>query len=322
MKRFFSMLVVLIMLFALVGCNSSTDATIAKNEANVPRFFNPIPFYPEIVKYEEPDVETVTITSKEQKRFEDIFEALSQGYGINKSSPNLRVISAESMYRGYGTIEVDAFYTEYADTITWVEGTLSEQESIAAHEVLHYLSDNGEFVGIRYNICGYSAGSSLDEGITNLFSTQYFPHQDGLCIYEFETEVAELFSIIYGEEFEKIYFSSNVESLKEDFNKDVQDIYFGIDYEFYNGEVAFLTPFDILVGSLNAYTNSLMLIEQNPEEHIVVVMSQVDMITEMMLYYAKANGKEKEVKKSLKEFVKNEKMIAWSEYSSILEIIE
>ena len=225
-----------------------------------------------------------TTPVKEQDRdfVFSVFEDISKLYGVEKSKPNIAHFhphdNITSQY-SKGCIYIN--FLSYAN--------IEDARGVIAHELIHYLTDNGQFTGFRYTLDDtYILGQSLSEGVTTYFSTKYAPDS----AYPYETHVAKLVSICYGEErLKNDFFSTNVSNLRNDFNRSLKKHYPSQNY----GSLT-LTPFDLMTCCLNTYGDST---------DDSVQKSQMLAVEEMFLYYAKSKGYESEVKEEISNFATN-----------------
>ena len=221
-----------------------------------------------------------TTPVKEQDRdfVFSVFEDISKLYDVEKNRPNIAHFHPHD--------NITSQYSKgciYIDFLSYVN--IEDAKGGIAHELIHYLTDNGQFTGFRYTLNDtYIFGQSLSEGVTNYFSTKYAPNPT----YQYETHVAKLVSICYGEEKLNDFFSTNVSNLRNDFNNSLKKHYPNQTYDSLT-----LTPFDLMTSVLNTYSDST---DDSVQE------TQMLAVEEMFLYYAKSKGYESEVKEEISNF--------------------
>lgn len=208
-----------------------------------------------------------------------VFEEISQMYGLEKSAPNI------GYFHPHGTI-----FSQYSKNCIYIDfmnySNIEDAKSAIAHELVHYLSDDNVLFGFDYALDDtYLFGHTFTEGVTNYFSTKYAPDS---C-YQYETHVASLIAICYGEEaLANDFFSSDVTKLKSDFDNSLKKY-----YRNQRLDSITLTPFDIMTSMLNTYG-------QSHDDQIRI--NQMLAIDEMLLYYAKQKGCEITVKEEILKF--------------------
>lgn len=301
---------ILMVVMLLVGCTSKVETT--EKAVNL-EYYNPIPLFFEIDAEAGKDsfAKLSSETSGEQKEMVlQVFQELCEEYHINKENPEVKTLTAESMSEINGStswMPTGVYGGE--KTIYLREGFSRKDISVGCHELCHYLSGDGVkyFIGEKY-----VTGSALNEGFTNYFSTRLYPHPKMQSVYEFETFVASQFVAIVGEEVaEKMYFHGAISELRDDFNNSLKDIY--PDEEV---EDVISTPFDTLCGTMQAYSYSMSMVDEN-QEFVDYAMMCVDCIEEMILNYAEQKGEKTECQKMLGEFLMAEQAITWTQFSNL-----
>lgn len=210
-----------------------------------------------------------------------IFEDLSQMYGVHKSTPGVGYFHPHD--------NIDCQYSKGTIYISFNDySNLEDVKTGIAHELTHYLSENGRFFGFLYTLDDkYIFGCSFSEGVTNYFSTKYYPDSR---YYQYETHVAKLTSMCYGEEaLSKDFFASDISYLRADFNSALSRYYHNTSYD----SLTF-TPFDLMTSFLNAYGDTSI--------DDTTRVNQMLAVDEMFLYYAKQKGCENEVKEEISSF--------------------
>ena len=210
-----------------------------------------------------------------------VFEELSQMYGIEKSAPSIAYFHPHD--------HIDSQYYDGCIYINFMDyDTIEDSKSAIAHELIHYLTDNNGVFAFQY-ILGdtYLFGSAFNEGVTNYFSNKYALNDEA---YLYETHVASLIAICYGEKaLKNDFFSSDITKLRVDFNNSLKKIY--ANQQFDNVTV---TPFDLMTSMLNTFG------ETSDNQ---VRINQMLAIEEMLLFYAKEKGCEDEVRTEVSNFV-------------------
>jgi len=210
-----------------------------------------------------------------------VFEEVSQMYGIEKSAPSIAYFHPH-----------DHIYSQYYDGYIYINfmdyDTVEDSKSAIAHELIHYLTDNNGVFAFEYTLEDtYLFGNAFNEGVTNYFSNKY-AFDDTAYLYE--THVASLIAICYGDKaLENDFFSSDITKLRADFNNSLKKIY--ANQRFDN---VTLTPFDLMTSMLNTFG----MTADNQ-----VRINQMLAIEEMLLFYSKAKGCENEVKMEISNFI-------------------
>lgn len=238
-----------------------------------------------------------------QEKIENIFETLCTQYNIQKELPKIEVITKKQAKKFWGNTDEVGDLGQYNDGVLYLLENC--HEGVIAHELCHYLSDNGEVEGMHYQAEDIIIGRYFNEGITNYFSTKLFPHDEYYSIYEYETHVAKLLAIIYGEEnLQNAYFSGNPEGLRNDINACIQEY-----YEVYHLNGVPMYAFEAMATSIDTYTMAYLYAVQGPAvdefyyEDIALSNAEAQSVEEMLLFYAREKGVEKEVKKEIKSFM-------------------
>lgn len=208
-----------------------------------------------------------------------VFEEVSQLYGLEKKAPNIAYFKPHD--------NINCQYSKgciYIDFMNY--DNIEDAKSAIAHELVHYLTDNDALYGFNYALDDmYLFGHTFNEGVTNYFSSKYSPDS---C-YQYETHVASLIAICYGEEaLANDFFSSDVTNLKSDFDYALKKYYSN---QKLNSVT--LTPFDLMTSLINTYG-------QSSDNQIRI--NQMLAIDEMLLYYAKQKGCEVAVKEEILKF--------------------
>ena len=317
MKRIIAFICSCTMLMMLCGCSQK------------PQYYNPAPlFFPmdNIISCQYPEGrEPSSVLLNE---CEEIFKNLSKHYNIEKELPSIRVLSLKEMAEATGkpeTIEVVGAYKD--GTLYIVDDCFVDEgfKATIAHELLHYLSDNGNEAGpgLRYCSQGQLMGATLDEGVTNYLSTLVYPFPDYVCVYEFETHAAEQLALAVGEDkLAEAYFKSDILAIKEAFDNSLKETYKTITVEEYkstNMEGIVLSPFDIFTGTLNAYNYFLSSISMYTS-NLNYAMLQAETAEEMLMFYGSVNGVEEKMKQNLTKFLESENQITWTYYTRLEEL--
>lgn len=224
-----------------------------------------------------------------------IYDDLSSYYHVSKAFPTIRSMSREQVDELLGSVNSGAFLALYDANALYLLSDANLDDvyfAVIAHELMHYIADTGDLHGFVYYI-NESPILFLDEGIATYFSAQRFPYDDIFStLYEYETHVAHLLSIIYGEDrLLHDYLDNNIDNIRDDFNKAVKYVYKNIE----DDNIVY-TPFDIMAKTLDAY--SFHFYEGNDAEAYIYARS----IEEMLLFYGKTKGLEEEVKTAIKQF--------------------
>lgn len=295
---------------ALLIITATILATFCSCTAKEPRFFYDIYSFYSVEEFKNSPykIKAPTASEEELKLIKDIFSKLCEDYNINKELPPVKILTKERAEALWGTTEYGGCLAEYnGGTLYLTEDNI--QEGVIAHELCHYLSDNGTYGGVIYQVDDIVLGVYLNEGITNYFATREFKHSEYYNVYEYETHVATLLAIIFGEEnLKKVFYSGDVTALRDDFNNAVKK-YYGTsvvkdtDIEF--------EPFDAMASCLETYTLSYAdavneALHGGSDTSLLVSLSlaEAQSIEEMLVFYAKEKGVKKEVEKEIKAFTK------------------
>lgn len=327
MKKKVSIVIIIAML-AMVLLTSCSNQKGASSEVS---YYNPIPYVREVVDNTDYNFyvhfEGRELNATEKQTFNQIYKKLAISYNSQKEMPLVQIVTQKELLDAYGNSSIipRGVYVSELKTLFVVEGAFENAIAVIAHEIMHYLSDNSSLQSLCYEKDNLMYGLHFSEGVTNLLSTKYFPFSMDSSVYEFETQVAKLFSIAYGEEeLAQGYLSSNFEALKNDFNNALEGIYFEkeVKLEFLDPHVTVnMSPYDLMVSCVDSYFLFLSCVESPDDEFTEFAMSQVDTITEMLLHYGEVKGVREEMEKSLSDFITNEYLISWSHYSNIGEMI-
>lgn len=328
-KVIYALLMAICAIFILTSCettaNSISDTASAVEMPEV-RENVPSMYYPDIFYYEEGEDSGVYefSTSSEPNDYiyelaNSVFAKVNKYYGIEKSAPNIKIVPNEEFDMLTGGVEIFATYKSEDKTIYIKKSFSRRYVAVLAHEYLHYLSDNGDKQGLKYNNENALLAKAFNEGATNYLTIQVFNYPDDTCVYEFETHVAELFATSIGEEkFAKAYFESDIQTLKTEFNQKTQETYPVEEMNGYNFD-----QFDVLVATLDSY--ELWLNELGYTGNTVYIeptMRAVNSVEQTMLYFANQSGKKDEALQIMRKFLKDEYQISWSYYSKIPELAE
>lgn len=279
-------------------------------------YYNPAPIFDDVQEDSNVAAEQSPrgkeLDEEQKHQVGEIFERLTEYYGIEKEMPEMRVISFEEMNGGTGTaVDMTGRYDKQLNVIYI---TPKFEEATVAHEMMHYFSGDG----LRYTFNGKRFGKFFSEGVTNYLSTKLYPFPDEVySIYELETHQAEMLATVIGDDkLAEAYFTGDITSLREDFNSTLSDWYGNVILE----DVE-LTPFDIYVGCIDAYFMFMTFIDEDTETVIEYISLEADTIESMMLAYGIKKGKSEEQKKLINKLLQNEDRISWSYYTSFSEMI-
>lgn len=241
-----------------------------------------------------------------KERVEDIFKTLCEQYNLQKELPKIVVLTRAQAEEVWGTTEDGGDLAQYNNGVLYL--IEESQDGVIAHELCHYLSDNGKLDGLFYQTDNVILGRYLNEGVTNYFSTKIFPHnEDHYTIYEYETHVAKILSIVYGEEkLKNAFFSGNPEELREDINECLQK-YYEV-YPLIDAGIP-MYAFEAMATSLDtfskayAYALQEFAAGQDYREDVALSLREAQSVEEMLVFYAREKGVEKEVKKEIEQFL-------------------
>lgn len=297
MKRRFLALIIVSTMLLLCSCG-----------VNKPQYFYTVYSF----EYEEDLEDVYEVDGKEpsKKQLEyvtNIFSVLCEYYNVKKSLPKIEVLTQEQSKSLWGTTEDGGCLALYDEGVLYL--TEDSKEGVIAHELCHYLSDNSKYCGTFYAIDDIVVGRYLNEGITNYFSTQKFQHVEDYDVYEYETHVAKVLSIIFGEEnLKNVFFNGDVSNLREDFNNSLRK-YYGIS-SVNHTDIKF-EPFDVMASCLDTYSYAYLQVMTGVMygnvDHSLQALSlaEAQCVEEMLVFYAKEKGVEKEVKEEILYFLEN-----------------
>lgn len=276
--------------------------------ANRPQYFYPVlsfDYAEEMANIYETDGKE---PSKNQLEYvTNIYSVLCDYYNIKKDLPAIKVLTQEQAKSLWGTTEDGGCLALYSNGVLYL--TENSGEGVIAHELCHYLSDNSTYGGTFYAIDNIVIGRYLNEGITNYFSTQKFQHDEYYVVYEYETHVAKVFSIIFGEEnLKNVFFNGDVSPLREDFNNSLKKYYGTTSVN--DTDIKF-EPFDIMASCLDTYSYVYLeamtgaMYGNVNQELIALSLTEAQCVEEMLVFYAKEKGVEEEVKEEILSFLEN-----------------
>lgn len=245
--------------------------------------------------------------SKELKeKVENIFKTLCEQYNIQKELPKIEVLTKKQVEEFWGTTDEEGgTLAEYNNGILYL--TENSHSGVIAHEICHYLSDNGDHEGVFYQTDNVTLGRYLNEGVANYFSSKVYPHDEYYMIYEYETHVAKLLVIVFGEEnLRNAFFNGDPEGLRNDINECLQKYYEvyplkGVGIPMYAFE-AMLTSLDTYSIAYNYYIQGFIA-GKDYQEDMALSFKEAQSVEEMLVFYAREKGVEKEVKKEIKQFL-------------------
>ena len=299
MKRRFLALFIIVstMLSLLCSCG-----------ANQPRYFYPVfSFGYADEMTEEYEVEGKEPSKKQLEYVTNIFNVLCDYFNVSKELPAIKVVTQEQAKSLWGTTEDGGCLALYDNGVLYL--TEESGEGVIAHELCHYLSDNSTYVGTFYTIDNIVLGKYLNEGITNYFSTQKFQHDEYYTVYEYETHIGKILSIVFGEEnLKNVFFNGDVSSLREDFNNSVKKYY---ETSSVKGTDIKFEPFDVMASCLDTYSYAYMqamtstMYGNVDKELVTLSLAEAQCVEEMLVFYAREKGMEKEVKEEILSFLEN-----------------
>ena len=208
----------------------------------------------------------------------EIFYNLTRYYHLDKPMPSIKFVS--STFIEETNISYDALY--YSGTIFLQKDTdIRKVKGTIAHEFCHYLADNGSREGLHipYDVADSSyLGAYLDEGVTNFLASKLYDTSEQ---YPLETHVAEMLEKVVGEEaLANAYFSSNPESLAEDFNNSLRKFYYTDELE----------PYTVFMSALDFFSTNLYSASHRSESLVSDMLSAIDTFEEMLLIYGHEKG--------------------------------
>ncbi len=282
---------VLVMLFVLTGCGSN----VAKAQ-----FYAPMCWYDSAdYEHEEYNYGTV-LTGEEVEKYKDSFAKVCEFAGYEKEFPVIVEVSKDILAKMMNASPEDVYAAFVRPNKIFVTSDVNEQQLI--HEMLHYMSTDGEVVtrGLIYEKEGYEMGRFLNEGITDYFSfllCNLSPLVE--CPYEYERYVAECLTTLVGmDEMKNAYFNADVSAIREKVNETLKDVYKAeIDQ---NGIL--LDQFDIFTTSLSGY--SVCLTFDEFPDIILMAINAMNSVEEMIVKMSQILEMEDEIKAKQKDFLK------------------
>lgn len=279
MRKFVGIACILSIVIALIAFAIYNDQTCVQ-----PLYYNDINLFAHVVDGVSNDEnrDSLTNVSAYHKQIvKDIFEDLSEVYNFDKPLPNIGYYHTNNIAK--------AQYFDGCIYIDFSDNDINSIRASIAHELIHYFTDDDN-LGFDYTLDNVLLlGHSLTEGITNYFSTKYAANDN----YLYETHVAKLLAICYGEDALKddFFYSVDVTNLRKDFNKELKKYYHNT---VYNSRT--FMPFDVMTLTLNSFTEYVNKGIRN--EHDMLL------IEEMMLFYAYTKGCEDLVVEEIMSFAK------------------
>lgn len=311
MKKIISVLLAIVTVISLVSCNKeeSYDNSISESTLDL-KYYNPTFFLYEYKENEENKrINDGTEPSKKQKEICNmVIDEVYKKYKITKERPKVMCMNDE-FFHITESLTGTAKYDKDSNCILIPESFDENCKSYLAHEILHYVSDCcKETIGLEYFVKDgrFLIGKALDEGICNYYSTKVFNHPKGTCIYEYETHVASLLALTFGDEqFFNAYTTGDWKSIKDFFNDSLRGVYFEEYFENLK-----LTPFEILQITLDEYQFLLsfadeMINDYGFEQWKDNFSMDINSMEEMLINVAKRVGKHEEAKKQTEKFIEN-----------------
>lgn len=290
-KKVFALLLAMSMIF-VTGCNNKSEFVPQLYDWSMPSF---------IEADDSTEINLPTSTTSERsisEEIEKIFKQLCSFYGIEKATPEIRQVTADDFLSYTGGTKMDGCYL---NNIIYVLDTVDLQNThslhIVVHELLHYLSDNGENRGFRYKT---SEGNTLtyffNEGTTDYLASE-FVNENVDTPYDYQRILAKQLSVIVGEEeFRKAYFTSNVDLIKDLFNSNISDIFPGTSCEGVE-----LDSFETFVCNFNSLWTLGNLIDED-SSFFIYQTSLFSCLEEEVFYIASTTGNLQKVKSIFSSF--------------------
>lgn len=257
-----------------------------------------------------------TVSDPREKTFSivrEVFDNLSAFYGIKKDFPTIKEVPAQEIHADTGILAVYYPVTKTIYISDYIPCSSSDMKALVAHEIMHYFSDNEKSVGFKYYMDNNLLGNSLNEGVANYFSTKLYPIDVHFSLYEYETHIANLFAMAFGEEeLLKAFLSSDIESLKADFNSALSDVY----PEEQIGDIT-LTPFDMFANNFDLYEYNLM---RSDDEHFQVSFLFANSTEEMLKFYCESKDLKNAFSDETNNFLEYKSIIPWKDFSYLYSI--
>lgn len=260
---------------------------------------------------DQDDEEYVQLNKETLDTCQGIYNTIIQYY--NLSNPMPAFYATHTYMKGESAI-----YGHYdrEKNVIFVSEDVDDKEmfiAVVAHEICHYLVNKEEFAGYGYMVEDYTFGTQLEEGCTNYISTKVYPFPKGTCVYEYETHCAEILANAYGEEkFVEDYFNHDFQSIRDDFNTALKDVYPDCDGTEY--VPIKMTTFDVFAGNLELYNACLNISDTNG------LRMCANSCEEQLLKYSQQKGKDST--KYTRLLIDNQYMIPWSRVTDFNKIME
>ncbi len=255
------------------------------------------PLYEEVPEKEDTSFKEFASepTDEVRKKVEETYFEICEFYKIDKPVPQIKVLD-EDVFERIFSVEYEAFYHPETKTIYLHENKISSKWVIV-HELLHYLSDNGEKRGFIYEAeANKERNNYFNEGATEYLTIKLLGEKH-FGPYDFQRLFAHQIALVVGEEnFEKAYFTSDDSEVREFFNSSVKDFYKGVQYDSF-----YFDAWDEM--ACNCCAIWLFQLQQPlPEDFFNIIVRN----EEEIIYMALKNDKGKEVKAELKELLMDE----------------
>lgn len=238
------------------------------------------------------------LTSDFKKDVEKLFQELCAFYGVKKELPEIKMVSSEELKNYGGDVELQSFYDFQTKTLYLLNGFSLENISykdIVTHELLHYLSDNGEKRGLVKQTDEKEFNKYLNEGVTEYLAEKFVGKNFyNTTPYLFQMFFVEELVMLFGEDtLEKAYFSSDDSELRQMFNTAVNPYYKEEEFE----DIKY-DAFDYFSSSF--YTIWFLGVLDHPDEQYRGFAA----LQEELIFAAKHEGKIVEIQKYYKKFLK------------------
>lgn len=262
------------------------------------------------------DQQNFAVSSEQIQILVQTFEKMKNTYKIEKEMPRYVVLTEEEFSEKVSTEYLNkiACYDIASQNIYIRDNFSIQDQAFIALEICKYVSAQKDSLGgFSYKVEGYenlTSGYAINNGLAKYFASKLYDFPENKEIYNLEEHIAELFTIVWGdEELRKMYFSSDVDKIRADYNKTFNKICPTEE-----------NSFDILNGYLDWYSD-LSKVELNKDKYSQEFIEIIHSIVKNILIYGEEKGVDVQMKESIKKLITTESFIRWDQ-TSVKEIIE
>lgn len=306
MKKIFkiiSSILAIAILFITTGCGADIQKPSVHEQSSVAtKSFNPKYIDYLVPNYNVPDnnynlPSGISPSSEKNHEFKKIFDEICRFYHIEKELPSFEFLNENQFEEYAGNNLLKACYS-FIDKKVYLSinidlNKIVDKETFV-HEILHYLSDNGEKRGFIYFREDKEFNRLFNEGATEFLASKFLgTNVDGP--YEFQETLVKQISVCIGEKkIQDAYFNSDDSEIRKIFNEAVVDVYTSTEFDNISYD-----PFDTFAGT--CYTAWSLGMYGNFEGECLIFTA----LEEEILYFSKVSKKLDDSKKVLSEFFKS-----------------